>query len=407
MTTLRYPTQKQLTLGAISIWTFILLGALLVVIGISAIGYRLLSQKLVESEKKTVDTSIIVASNKTVLDKMIADQDEKNRIKQEKELAAKFKRDAFILEARALTNDLSVTLAKVEPVIAKWKDFMDGPTGRPVAKHEDLVKLADFYVMSTPMNLSAEQGKSQLEFVRTVLFTVQTMQGEADPGSTYTDTLSNARAWIRKTENEIETRAGFISHILTQAKAKSDKKSEIPDMALTLAIEWVKGAIIVEQKKTEVKIETENRTQNDLLAKKAAEEKLRREREEFDREQARLRQEVQARIEKEKLIAEAQSPETRQILRPFLDIGVKDQNRQLMLKPGPVSLSILSSEVGGFGGGHSVQKLISAASDSRLTDRTRWPKSQNDAANIRQAQLALDKLIRLGPTLVELGMLRP
>ena len=406
MTNLKYSTRKQLTRGAISIWTFILLGLLLIVIGISAIGYRLLSERLAESKKKTVDISIIIQSNKVVLDKLLADQQEKKRVQQEKEIAAKFKRDSFVIEARGLTNDLSVALSKVEPAIANWKEFMDGPTGRPVAKHEDLVKLADLYVNSTPMNLSVEQGKSQLEFVRTVLFTVQEMQGDADPGNTYTETLSNAKVWIRKTEMEIEARAGFISQMLRQAKRKTEEKSEIPELSLTLAIEWVKGAIIVDKKRTEVKIDTETRTQNDLLAKKAAQDKLQREREEFEREQARIRQELQARLAKEKLIAEAQSAETRDLLRPFLETGVYDQTRRPLPKPGPVSLRSLSTEVGGFEGGKSVERLMGAASDSRI-DRFRWPKTFRDPQLVQKAQRAMDKLNRLGPTLVELGMLNP
>ena len=406
MTNLKYSTRKQLTRGAISIWTFILLGLLLIVIGISAIGYRLLSERLAESKKKTVDISIIIQSNKVVLDKLLADQQEKKRVQQEKEIAAKFKRDSFVIEARGLTNDLSVALSKVEPAIANWKEFMDGPTGRPVAKHEDLVKLADLYVNSTPMNLSVEQGKSQLEFVRTVLFTVQEMQGDADPGNTYTETLSNAKVWIRKTEMEIEARAGFISQMLRQAERKTEEKSEIPELSLTLAIEWVKGAIIVDKKRTEVKIDTETRTQNDLLAKKAAQDKLQREREEFEREQARIRQELQARLAKEKLIAEAQSAETRDLLRPFLETGVYDQTRRPLPKPGPVSLRSLSTEVGGFEGGKSVERLMGAASDSRI-DRFRWPKTFRDPQLVQKAQRAMDKLNRLGPTLVELGMLNP
>ena len=406
MTNLKYSTRKQLTRGAISIWTFILLGLLLIVIGISAIGYRLLSERLAESKKKTVDISIIIQSNKVVLDKLLADQQEKKRVQQEKEIAAKFKRDSFVIEARGLTNDLSVALSKVEPAIANWKEFMDGPTGRPVAKHEDLVKLADLYVNSTPMNLSVEQGKSQLEFVRTVLFTVQEMQGDADPGNTYTETLSNAKVWIRKTEMEIQARAGFISQILRQAERKTEEKSEIPELSLTLAIEWVKGAIIVDKKRTEVKIDTETRTQNDLLAKKAAQDKLQREREEFEREQARIRQELQARLAKEKLIAEAQSAETRDLLRPFLETGVYDQTRRPLPKPGPVSLRSLSTEVGGFEGGKSVERLMGAASDSRI-DRFRWPKTFRDPQLVQKAQRAMDKLNRLGPTLVELGMLNP
>ena len=168
----------------------------------------------------------------------------------------------------------------------------------------------------------------------------------------------------------------------------------------------VEAQIIENAERLEVTIDTETRTQNDLLAKKAAQEKLQREREEFEREQARIRQELQARLAKEKLIAEAQSAETRDLLRPFLETGVYDQTRHPLPKPGPVSLRSLSKEVGGFESGKSVQGLLNAASDSKI-DRFRWPKTFRDPQLVEKAQRAMDKLNRLGPTLVELGMLNP
>ena len=94
------------------------------------------------------------------------------------------------------------------------------------------------------------------------------------------------------------------------------------------------------------------------------------------------------------------------MLRPFLETGVYDQTRRPLPKPGPVSLRSLSTEVGGFEGGKSVERLMGAASDSRI-DRFRWPKTFRDPQLVQKAQRAMDKLNRLGPTLVELGMLNP
>jgi hypothetical protein len=49
---------------------------------------------------------------------------------------------------------------------------------------------------------------------------------------------------------------------------------------------------------------------------------------------------------------------------------------------------------------------MGAASDSKI-DRFRWPKTFRDPQLVQKAQRAMDKLNRLGPTLVELGMLNP
>lgn len=409
--------------------TFILLGLLLIAIGIAAIGYRLLSERLARSEKEAIAARIAAKSNSVTLEEILRKQDEENRkreekeqeekrARQERELAAKFKRDAFILEARALTNDLSVTLSKVQPAIAKWKEFIDGATGRPVAKHEDLIRLTDLYVKDTPMNLSVEQGTSQLEFVRTVLFTVQDMHGEAEIGNTYKETLSKAREWIQKTESEMQAMFRFITQILLKVQGKVSSTNNLPEMTLGAAVEWLRGNIIIRQQEIIAANNTAAEAQANKLIQVAAAEKQRQQQEEFDRvqklkqeqidrEKERIRLEIEARIAKEKLIAEAKSPETKELLRPFTDIGIKDQDRKDMRQPGPVSLSVLSKEVEGFDGSKSVEKIISAASDSRIKDRTRWPKSQQDPENRRRAQMALDKLQRLGPTLVELGMLRP
>jgi hypothetical protein len=69
-------------------------------------------------------------------------------------------------------------------------------------------------------------------------------------------------------------------------------------------------------------------------------------------------------------------------------------------------LRSLSDKVGGFGSGKSVEGLLNAASDSKI-DRFRWPKTFRDPQLVEKAQRAMDKLNRLGPTLVELGMLNP
>ena len=120
----------------------------------------------------------------------------------------------------------------------------------------------------------------------------------------------------------------------------------------------------------------------------------------------RRNKEAAAKIAKDKLIAEAQSAETKDLLRPFLETGVYDQTGLPLSKPGPVSLRSLSGKVQGFTGGKSVDGLIRAASDNKI-DRFRWPRSYRDPQLVEKAQQAMDKLNRLGPTLVELGMLNP
>ena len=59
---------NQKIYGGISIWTFIVIGILTLVVAISLIGYQVLSKKVAQSNKEKIDLDIIILSNKTAFD---------------------------------------------------------------------------------------------------------------------------------------------------------------------------------------------------------------------------------------------------------------------------------------------------------------------------------------------------
>lgn len=385
--------------GGISIWTFIVIGILTLVVAVSLIGYQFLSEEVAKSNKDKTDLNIIILSNKTAFETL-------KREKEERELTAKINREAFILEASSLTNKIATTLARVNPTLADWKNFMDGPTGKPAAKHEDIISMVDIFVKETPITLSYEHGKSHLEFVRLVLLTAQSMQGEDKPGNPHLEAFSNAKEWINKTEEQIQKLSGFMDKTFMEVRSKEEPQTKLPEMTLNAGIQWRRGNIIFNDTANKAASDKAAKIQKDKLDQEKRDAELKRIAREHQEELDRREKEAAAKIAKDKLIAEAQSAETRDLLRPFLETGVYDQTRHPLPKPGPVSLRSLSDAVGGFEAGKSVERLMGAASDSKI-DRFRWPKTFRDPQLVEKAQRAMDKLNRLGPTLVELGMLNP
>lgn len=393
--------------GGISIETLIKFGLVLVLIGIALIAYFVFSEKMAKSNRERITSDIASKTNQIALQEIKDELAKKEAAKKAHEVAAQVKRKEFILEAETVSKEISVTLAKVKPAIDDWMDFMDGKTGAPVTPHDDIVRSIELFISQNPLNLSIEQGKSQLEFVRLVLLTVQDMTGEAEPAATYSETLTNARAWIKKTETDIQTRQGLIRTSLRAAEAKGAVVDAENKMTVNAAIGILKGNIVlkINQTKTEIAKQLEDQTNN--IAKIELTNQLVITQEEYNRKLEIKRRELQAVWDKQQLVNEAQSVETRNVLKPFLDIGVLDQDRKPLLKPGPVSLTALTKEIGSFKSPLAATAIISAASDSRIKDRYRWPKNKSDTENLRQAQIARDKLERLGHILVELGMLNP
>ena len=385
--------------GGISIWTFIVIGILTLVVAISLIGYQVLSKKVAQSNKEKIDLDIIILSNKTAFDTL-------KREREGRELAAKIKREEFILEASSLTNKIATTLARVNPTLADWKNFMDGPTGKPAAKHEGIISMVDIFVKENPITLSYEHGKSHLEFVRLVLLTAQSMQGEDKPGNPHMEAFSNAKEWINKTEEQMQKLSGFMEKTFMEVRTKEEPPKKLPEMTLNAGIQWRRGNIIFNDTANKAASDKAAKIQQDKLDQEKIDAELKRIAREHQEELDRRNKEAAAKIAKDKLIAEAQSAETKDLLRPFLETGVYDQTGLPLSKPGPVSLRSLSGKVQGFTAGKSVDGLIRAASDNKV-DRFRWPRSYRDPQLVEKAQQAMDKLNRLGPTLVELGMLNP
>ncbi len=393
--------------GGISIETLIKFGLVLVFIGIALIAYFVISEKMAKSNQERITANISSRSNQIALQAIKDDIAKKELEKKAREVAAQVKRKEFILEAETVSKELSVTLAKVKPAIDDWMDFMDGKTGAPVTPHDDIVRSIELFISQNPLNLSLEQGKSQLDFVRLVLLTVQDMTGEAEPAATYSETLTNARNWIKKTETDIQTRQGLIRTSLREAEAKGAVVDAEDKMTVNAAIGILKGNIVLKLNKTKTEIAKQLEDQTNKIAKLELTNQLVITQEEYNRRLEIQRRELQAAREKQQLVSEAQSVETRNVLKPFLDIGVLDQDRKPLLKPGPVSLSALTKLIGSFKSQDAVTKIMVAASDGYIKDRYRWPKDTRNTENIRQAQIACDKLDRLGHILVELGMLNP
>jgi hypothetical protein len=286
-------------------------------------------------------------------------------------------------------------------------DFRKGSLGIPVTRFPDLVGACSIFLSAKLTVPTRSIGVTHLEGVRRILIRNAENRGtETQPSPEAEKVIDEARSWADLADADLTKISAFIKSMLEEAQAKVPEANARPAASLDDAINAMRtrnaGAIAKDEsdaKKTAEQLTEGAKNQSIVDEGKRKAQQLK---EDSDRKS----REVVAALGKQKLIEEAKSARVQDLLAPVLAPGRMDTDGRLLDERGPMSWSKLSAIVDSDRGIDQLHRLTSSSFDK---DRPRLPR-----VNLNRDSSTYDRVVemrktlqRLGPTLAELGMLRP
>ncbi len=330
----------------------------------------------------------------------ISEVEKKGRI-----ATAQAARTRFAARAQETTNRLHAVLERIPLVSKELQDFSTGESGKPLSPYPELVQRAGAFIATGPKIPSTQTAIAHIENLRRYLNeNTEHFNTEVVPAAAAEIDLEQARDWANKSDSDMDSIRSSIKGLLTDVSYKKDlgdKKPLIPLQAALLELKQKLDQIDFDKKvaatNTAINIRTTAETNAVITAAQRDADKI-------ARELARLQSQEEERRKKQLLIDEAQSPSIQMLLAPFITPGVRDLNGPLTEK-GPHSLSQL---LGQIRNPNPHDRIMRVASDNDPF-RPRWKRVnvRNNPAAWEEADRVIKALERLGPVLVELGMLRP
>jgi hypothetical protein len=400
-----HPSRKCTAAVSVSTVLWLLVTLLILALGTTAfLLYRAKSGQI-SAEKALNDANAKVMDEQAKAKEADAKRNEQERIN--RLAVAQSLRDAFAGRAALVTNTLHALIERIPQVERELTDFRKGAVGVPVTRFPDLVEASSTF-LSAKLNVPKRSiGVTHLEGVRRILSRNAENRGtETQPSPEADKVIDEARSWADLADADLTKVSAFIKSTLDEARDKipednAKAAASLDDAIQTLRINNARAIVKAESeaKKTAQQIEEEakNREIVDDGKRKA---------QQLIEDGERKKREAAAAIAKQRLIEEAKSAQVQNLLAPVITPGRVDCDGRLLDEKGPVSWSKLSALIDKDKGHERLHRLTSGSFDK---DRPRLPGSdlKKDSATYDRVIEMRKTLQRLGPTLVELGMLRP
>lgn len=346
---------------------------------------------------------------------------------------AKNQQESFAIRARSLTNSLETLLTQIPALQSQLERLRTGDDGKKVSIFPDLVVSARSFFQKDGKELpSRDDAVQKLESIRRILLQLGENVGTAfEPTAEMTATLDDTKLWVDTATRRLQTAKGIAETLLREAQIKvapQGAPAQPPTLqaamdALTTK-EWDERQRIVTEKTVQAEKQAtttiaDAQTNQIINQAEIEAERLKKAEDEKRNAHALEMAKKDADIEATKLRAEAKTSTVKSALAPFVTPGMWQVSPSFGPRittgttPRPMSFSALQkagcledSTVG-------LTKLWHAASSNNDKMRPRWPILRNprvafqDEQKLNQVKTAQDYLNRLGPSMVELGILDP
>lgn len=410
-----HPTSRRAQHGGISVGTLLMICVVLLLIALGTVGYffyQTYSGKR-EAETKRADAERQLAEEKAKTTSAEADKVQQER--QNRLAIAQSLRDNFASRAGVVTNSLQAVLERLPEVQRQLDDFQKGSAGIPLTRFPDLVESASTFLSAKVAMPKRSIGVTHLEGVRRILLRNAENRGtETQPTVEAEKIVDDARSWADAADAELTKASTFMKSMLEEAEAKIPEPNASAATSLEAAIQSMRigRARLMAQAEAQAK-KTAEQLQEEAKNKNTVDEGARRAKE-LEEENARKQREADSFLAKQRFLEEARSPQIRQILTVVASSGIleADGKPKASGRPGPMSYKALISAGCAQPGTAGMTRLYAVGCRPGDKERPRWPLRHGGnfmtIPELREAVTkAQDALIRLGPYLVEVGVLEP
>ena len=346
---------------------------------------------------------------------------------------AKNKQEAFAFRAKSLTNSLESLLVQIPTLQGQLERLRSGEEGKKVSLFPDLVVSARSLLNNEARGIpTRDDAVQKLEAIRRILVQLaENLSTTFEPTAQMTATLDDTKVWVDTAIGRMQTVKGVADSLLREAQIKvapEGAPAQPPTLqaamdTLTTEERAERQAIankkINEAEKKVTETMADAKTNQMINTAQIEADRLKKEQEAARKLHELEMAKKEAEIKAAKLRAEAQTAEVKTALRSFISPGRWEVTPGFSFKlssdttPRPMSLSALQKAGCLEDSQKGIEKLWFAAACNHDKMRPRWPLLRNpekafqDEAKLKQVKTAQDYLIRLGPFLVELGLLQP
>lgn len=400
------PSRNRSAAASVQAVLWLLITLLLLALGSTAfLLYRAKSGQL-SAEKALNDANARLTDQEAKAKE--ADAKRKEQERNNRLAVAQTLRDSFASRAGVVTNGLHGLLDRIPEVERELNDFRNGAKGIPITRYPALVEECA-NILDTGLSLPPRPvAVSHLEGIRAILIANAAAQGtEAQPSPEAEKVLDDARAILTGASSDLAKVTSFMAVMLSRTKAKLESEGGKPAASLEEAITLHRAAVTLEREQRLARAMQLAQQTKDLATNRAIIAGGERAAEAIKAEMERMDREMKAALAKQKLIEEAKSAQVQDLLAPVIAPGRVDccTLTELLPERGPMSWSKLSALIDKDKGVEQLHRLTSSTFDK---DRPRLPR-----VNLNRDSNTYDRVVRmratlqrLGPTLVELGMLR-